>query len=329
MNFNFPHFITVHSFNGIKNINYSNPSLNLITINKTDYIFKKLSVDGNKGANSIILKIYSQIQISSIDDYDKLDDINPDKIIKILNKSFKKTNKSPRYYAAHKRFLNEVKALNICKENKSLNVIDIYESGECKINHKLYLYYTMEAADSDLKDFIENKHGNLGYEDKLKLCIELLEGLKELDSNNYYHRDIKPDNIFIVKDKWKIGDLGLVDGRELEYRIPETSKFIGPRGWISPEVMNKYLTEEKEFKNNFDCIIDTQSDIFQMGKLFWYIFQHNAPIGTVKYNDFDKEYKEVYPILKTMINYSKKKRFNTIDEIIVLFKKIQYNLLVN
>ncbi|WP_282148395.1 protein kinase domain-containing protein [Algibacter lectus] len=329
MNFNFPNFITVDN-KGLKGVNCNKPELNLITIDKTDYVFKPLSSRGNKGGNSIILKIYSNVSISSSEDYDLLEDRTPDKILKIMKKPFNiGFRKKEVYYDPHKRFLNEIEAIQICNSKNSLNVINLYEYGKCIINKRNYLYYTMEVADCDLKDFIEKNHSILDYESKIKFCIELLEGLKEIDLNKFYHRDIKPDNIFIVDGKWKIGDLGLVDGRQLAYEFEETAKFIGPRGWISPEVMNKYLTEGKKFKHTFDCVIDIQSDIFQMGKIFWYIFQHNTPIGTVKPQDFDLDYKEIYPIIKRMINYDKRKRFQSIDEIIKLLKAIERKLLLN
>ena len=77
----------------------------------------------------------------------------------------------------------------------------------------------MEVADCDLKEYIESNHEVLTFEDKLKFCIKILEGIKEIDSNDFYHRDIKPDNIFIVNGKWKIGDLGLIAGRNLDYEL--------------------------------------------------------------------------------------------------------------
>ncbi|MBK6331109.1 MAG: protein kinase [Bacteroidetes bacterium] len=116
---------------------------------------------------------------------------------------------------------------------------------------------------------------------------------------------MKPDNILFVNGNWKIADLGLVDGRQLDYEILDYN-IVGPRGWLSPEAMNKYLTENKSFKYKFDILIDSQSDIFQLGKLFWYIFQHNAPIGSVKMSDFKNEFSEIYPILKTMLNHNKR-----------------------
>src|SRR5690606_22006751 len=151
-------------------------------------------------------------------------------------KTFKgKTNNL--YSSGHKRFLNEIDALSKCSELEKQNVIRIYNSGECEIEDNFYLFYSMEVAKYDLKSFIETNHVNLDFESKVLLCIELLDGVSQLDTAIFYHRDIKPDNIFFVGNTWKIGDLGLVDGQDLDYKFNEEGKFIGPRGWASPEVM--------------------------------------------------------------------------------------------
>jgi serine/threonine protein kinase len=328
MNFNFPDFIKLGYDKKIDKINYTQPQNNLITIDNVDYIFKKLNEDGNKGGNSIILKLYSEFDIQSEEDYADLDSVKPDSVLKLLKFNFKKNRGNPSFRKNHKRFLNEIQALEMCKDTISQNVIEIYESGECLLGGKFYLFYTMEFAENDLKDFIESNHSDIDFNTKIKFCKEILEGLKELYSHKIYHRDIKPDNIFMVNGKWKIGDLGLVEGRPLDHEIDKAAEFIGPRGWISPEAMNKYLTENKTFNSKFDCEIDNQSDIFQLGKLFWYIFQHNAPIGSVRLSDLNKDFRDVFPILKTMLSHSKKQRYKEVDEIIPLFKRIEKKTLL-
>ena len=96
---------------------------------------------------------------------------------------------------------------------------------------------------------------------------------------------------------------------------------------MSPESMNKYLTEKKGFQYEFDCQIDHQSDIFQLGKVFWYIFQHNAPIGVIKENDFKVRNFILYSVIRTMLNHSKHRRYSDIDEVIKLLKAVQLRLL--
>jgi serine/threonine protein kinase len=70
----------------------------------------------------------------------------------------------------------------------------------------------------------------------------------------YYHRDLKPDNILISDNTWKIGDLGLVSRRNNEFNLDKVAALIGPRGWYSPEALNKYLTEDKNLEFSYDCM---------------------------------------------------------------------------
>ena len=318
----FPNFILIND-RGVLNIDLIDIKKNYITIDNKEYFFNNLSNDGNKGGNSIILKLYSKDDLT---DKKYFEQANPIAILKILKFPFEKKILFKRerniFHDSHKKFLNEIKALNKCKGFDNENVIKIYDDGECDLNSKNYLFYTMEVADYDLKSFIENYHNTLYFENKVQLCLELLDGISQIDRAIFYHRDIKPDNIFFVNNVWKLGDLGLVAGKDLDYNFHEEGKFIGPRGWASPEVMNKYLSEKKGFKYKYDCNIDHQSDIFQLGKVFWYIFQYNAPIGYINSLDFNNENNKVFSILLEMLHHSKERRFKNVSEIIPLFQAI-------
>lgn len=306
-------------------IEYNDITKNIIKIGNTDYFFENLTPDGNKGGNSIILKLF---EVASIENQNSFEELEPCKILKFLKRDFEiGFNNIHRYYTGHKRLINEIDALKKCKSNNSSNVVNIFENGYCIIQNKNFLFYTMEVAKCDLKDFIELNHNNLTFEEKVSFCIEILDAINQLDNRIFFHRDIKPDNIFLIDNKWKIGDLGLVGGEDLIYNFDENGKFIGPRGWVSPEVMNKYLSENKGFKYLYDCKIDHQSDIFQLGKLFWYIFQHNAPIGYFNYFDFNNDFERVYWIIRKMLQHSKVRRFNNVEDIIPLFQRINTQLL--
>lgn len=325
---------SIYNFNKKNNkykfsiLDITTPSQNLITINNVEYYFKYLNdKPKNKGGNSIILELFEAQDI----DTSEVEYGNPDLILKILK--YKKSVNLNFPYKSEKRFNNEISALEKANEKNSQNLIKIVHSGTCKIwstweeGFEEFLFYTMEYAEYDLKSYIESNHLNMSFEEKINLCVSLAKGIDELQSYGYYHRDIKPDNIFIIDDKWKIGDLGLCAERNKENDIDKISEFIGPRGWATPEVMNKHLTGGKEFSHNFDIIIDHQSDIFQLGKVFWYIFQHNSPIGSIRLSDFKIRHNRVYPIIRTMLNHSKKRRYSEIKEVIHLFEPIERELL--
>ncbi len=298
-------------------IDIQRPQDNLIELEGISYYYTYLgSESGNKGGNSILLKLYESQYI----DTDDVQYEEPDLILKVSkSKKIRFPNKSER------RFVKEIDCLSACNEQKFQNVINIFHSGICKVkdnrgNWEDHLFYTMEFAQADLKTYVEERHAEMGVEEKIRLCLSLSEGLNELRSLGYYHRDIKPDNIFMIGDEWKIGDLGLVAERDKFNEIDKVGEFVGPKGWMSPESMNKYLCEDKGFAYKHNCVIDHQSDIFQLGKVFWYIFQHNAPIGSVKESDFYIKDSRIYSIIKTMLSHSKKKRFKDINEIIKLLK---------
>lgn len=177
----------------------------------------------------------------------------------------------------------------------------------------------MEYASSDLKNYMENNR--ILFPDKINLCLQIANGLKELKDIGYYHRDLKPDNILMFDDTWKIGDLGLIAFRNEDNIYDKKNDFIGPKGWLSPEAMNKYLQADNNIYK-FDCNIDHQSDVFQLGKVFWYILQGNAPIGNICRSDFFDKHDDVYCVVKYMLNHSKKKRPISIDYVIREFSRI-------
>lgn len=341
MNFTFPENKTLHNsiiqnYTGELNQNFEvsridilNPKDNVIYIDNTEYVFTYYDnkTGKNKGRNSIILKLYESQNIDEDDvQYD-----DPDMVLKILK--HKKALKPEWKKQIEKRFENEINALKVCQKKGFQNIINIYGDGVCKIyspyksRYEEYLFYTMEYAEYDLKKYIEKNFKKLSLEEKVGLCLSLSRGLKELKSLGYYHRDIKPDNIFMVDHQWKIGDLGLLGNRNSDFNLDRKGEPIGPRGWMSPESMNKYLCEEHDFPFQFNCTIDHKSDIFQLGKVFWYIFQHNAPIGSIRQSDFKIRHNRIYPILRTMLNYSYVKRYNRIDEVIKLLKPVVDELL--
>ncbi len=208
------------------------------------------------------------------------------------------------------RFDNEINALNEAKQKGFSNVVEIIFDGEKSIGDFKFRFYVMEKASFDLSSFLQKNV--IPVNQKLVLCYEIANGLMQLHSMNLYHRDIKPDNIFFVqkngKNIWKVGDLGLSARRDQDLSKIEFREKIGPYGWLSPEVTNKVLCEGTEAEKWFDCKIDDKSDIFQLGKLLWFVFQGNIPIGQIKYSDFLIKNKKVFSLILNMLQYKKNRR---------------------
>lgn len=222
-----------------------------------------------------------------------------------------------------KRFEREITALNnVRKASKNQFIIEFFEHGNFIINDSRFPFYTMEKCDSNLTNYIQESE--LDVSEKIALCYYIIQGFCDLHNLKIYHRDIKSDNFLVKNDICKIGDLGLVDFRDMETKlfINEEGKKIGAFGWESPEVMNKLLTEKGGSK--FDCKIDYASDIFQLGKLFWYILQGNLPIGQIDKEDFLGEDIELFNLISRMLAHKKgnERRPTNIENLKDLFKPI-------
>ena len=93
------------------------------------------------------------------------------------------------------------------------HLIEIYEIGETED----FFFYTMEAAYSVSDEYYVpitlarlQEHFFFYSSDCANISLDILNGLKELHSNDLAHRDIKPENIVLVDNKIKIGDISLI-----------------------------------------------------------------------------------------------------------------------
>lgn len=296
---------------------------NYLRLDDVEYFVSFLNSEfkSNKGGNSFVFALYVAQTYN--------EDAMPERVIKISKypEPYNYIRNKIRQKNINKRFRQEIEALYDCKQRDVGNVIDIAfdgnlicrtsEDGEFEVS---FPFYVMEYAEYDLKSYLEEENEEYDEASRVELCLQIAQGIKELNDLEYYHRDIKPDNIFMINGTWKVGDLGLIQMRN-KPSLDNKGELVGPRGWLSPEVMNKYLSENVEGKN-FDCNIDHQSDLFQLAKVFWYILQGNAPIGCVKESDFLLRNSSLYSLIKQMLNHSKKRRPASVDIVIDNLQKI-------
>lgn len=208
------------------------------------------------------------------------------------------------------RFEREVEAMFVASNNSLTNVVRIFFNGTKNIDGMDFHYYVMEKCELTLKEYLIKNSNNLDITQKSILCQKILKGILGLHEYKIYHRDIKQDNVYFIGNEPYIGDLGLADYRDSDIYINERGELIGPTGWFSPEAINKYLVEKIGNPNGFDCTIDEKSEIFQLGKLFWYIFQGNIPIGHITLDDFLSGNILLFTMISNMLKHSKSTRFD-------------------
>ena len=124
----------------------------------------------------------------------------------------------------------------ILKNLKHPNIVKMLDYYYDNTNNNMYLFLEYCSHGS-----INNFLGKGGYLDEKyvnKLMKQFISAIKYLYSNNYYHRDIKPDNILLTNDyTLKITDFGLATKNKNNnfYRLCGSPLYMAPEILISSE----------------------------------------------------------------------------------------------
>ncbi len=153
----------------------------------------------------------------------------------------------------------------LLKEIKHENILEIYDA---KIIDDQYAYFlTPEISGGDLQKFIEKNI--ITTKTAISITQGILKGLSELHKmpNDFVHRDLKPNNILIDKEKLTpfIADFGSIK------KIPDKKKSV---------VASKNTFIYKPFEAIVDSEYFKQSDIYQVGLILFQLlngFFPNAP----------------------------------------------------
>lgn len=253
---------------------------NLFRIDDDDYFLEQLypGAKTGKGGNSCVFLARPA------------DATLPQRVVKFCRFSIEPLDEN--FDKRIKRFRQEIRALTVARESECRDkVIEIIAAGEYKMgiesegaNEAALLYYVMENADSDLERHLQENEFDLPQ--KIELMQEAIGCISALHSISFRHRDLKPDNMFIVNGKLKVGDLGLMEGADLDYSLDSTKEKIGPTGFLSPEAVNKAFGDHVRMPSAEGRTISNESDIFQLGLMFFHIMQGEIPVGRLSDEDF-------------------------------------------
>ena len=155
------------------------------------------------------------------------------------------------------RFLREARVVARLNHPNIIGGIDVGEEGG------LY-YFAMEFADGRTVREMLERGGALDERQSLLIVAQITKGLDQAYRVGLIHRDIKPDNIIITKNRVsKLLDLGLA--REAGENVGEAGKTFGTPNYISPE------------QARGDAVIDTRSDIYSLGATLYHMLSGQTP----------------------------------------------------
>jgi serine/threonine protein kinase len=217
------------------------------------------------------------------------------------------------------RFKNEIRVL---RELNSSHISKFFDEGDIELAGSLdrnrretVPWVAMQLGGPNMRRHVESI-GALSVPKLQQLATGLCSAISHLHDVGYIHRDIKPDN-FVWRDD-KRSELVMIDfgiakklGEDVSARPMDTftqiNEFVGPVFFSSPELI--------EYSRNKAHPVDHRSDIFQAGKLVWYLAtgQISAGIPSRKACPADGRLRD---IVISMIDDDPDNRPQTMDEVL-------------
>ncbi|MCR5826511.1 MAG: Stk1 family PASTA domain-containing Ser/Thr kinase [Oscillospiraceae bacterium] len=155
-----------------------------------------------------------------------------------------------------RRFRDEAQAVAMLAHPNIVSVYDV-SRGETE-------YIVMELIDGiTLKQYMQRR-GKLNWREALHFIIEIMRGLQHAHSRGIIHRDIKPQNVMVLRDgSVKIADFGIaLLGSAAQPTM--TQEALGSVHYISPEQAKGERT-------------DARSDIYSAGVVLYEMLTNRLP----------------------------------------------------
>ncbi|MFO0626621.1 MAG: serine/threonine-protein kinase [Polyangiales bacterium] len=179
--------------------------------------------------------------------------------------------------AVVQRFLREARAATRVRHP---NVVDVLDFDVDPVTKSPYLVQEFLVGDS-LYDVLASKPGGrLGVDEALAIIVPVMSALVAAHAIGVVHRDLKPDNVFLVREGRgvvtpKLIDFGIAkvfEGQAEGMRMTQTGAVMGTPGYMSPEQAGGAAD------------IDGRTDIWSVGVMLYELLVGVMPYEAPNYN---------------------------------------------
>ncbi|MDR1132009.1 MAG: Stk1 family PASTA domain-containing Ser/Thr kinase [Oscillospiraceae bacterium] len=169
--------------------------------------------------------------------------------VKVLKDEFAGNSEFREHFKA------ESQAVAMLSHPNIVSVYDYSRDSNCQ-------YIVMELLEGiTLKQYMQKK-GALSWKEALHFATQISQALSHAHSKGIVHRDIKPQNIMVVKDgSIKVADFGIAHLQSENSKTPET---MGSIHYISPEQVH-------------GDPVDARSDIYSLGVVMYEMLTGRLP----------------------------------------------------
>lgn len=155
--------------------------------------------------------------------------------------------------------------LEVTAQLRHPSTIRVFEHGECEDGRP---YMVMELlTGTSLNERLEQ--GRIPELQALQFAKQIAESLSEAHENGIFHRDLKPDNIFIetvgVSTVVKVLDFGIAGGVDA-MRLTRAGEVFGTPQYMSPEQCN-------------GSDLDHRTDIYSLGCILYEMIEGKPPFS--------------------------------------------------
>ncbi|MCA9790876.1 MAG: serine/threonine protein kinase [Candidatus Eremiobacteraeota bacterium] len=149
------------------------------------------------------------------------------------------------------RSRREWRMLYACTHPGIVRLHDFYESQD----PELPSYLVMELLEGESLEDRLAREGKLAPAEASRLMRELFEALAYAHAQGVVHRDLKPGNVFLAKDRLKLVDFGIAKAEQLG-NLTATGELLGTPAYAAPEQI-----ESKA--------VDHRCDLYAAGVMFY------------------------------------------------------------